>query len=320
MFKIICTKLSKLVKNLMYGPVKPAIENFDLQEASIYNGDLPDVQATRPDVDDIHLNRVGIENVCIPIKISQKGTKELQHVQATFNMFCGVLKDIKGANLSRFVEELTENWLDKKMSSTSFRQLLESLRDRLKADDIYVSASFRYFMPKLSPVTKKSCVMPYDCRFIGLLKEDDYKFILEVHAPITTVCPCSKAMSTVDKKRDLGKGAHNQRGIVTIQTRADEIVWIEDLIEVAEKGGSCAVYPILKRPDEKYVTEKAYKNPRFVEDVTRMVLDGARKLKGIFWVKVRVRNAESIHPHDATAIAGIEKNASKWETSSRGFY
>lgn len=288
------------------------------------NRDLPDVQAGKPE-HEIYLPKVGVKGVKFPIAVKAKEDKIIYlNTIATFNMFCEVEKHIRGTNMSRNVQELSENWLNRPLSGTNFKELLQSLKKRQKSKDVYVSAAFEYLIHKVSPVTKINSVTAFPCKFIGVLKGDVYKFILEANVPITTVCPCSRTMSLVDKKKGIGLGAHNQRGDVKLQVQCVEgnTIWLEDLIELVEQSGSCPTYPLLKREDEKFVTEKGYKNARFCEDVCRHLISNLEKKldKQINWLKVYVENFESIHYYQAVAVAERVKINKDWETSSRGFY
>lgn len=283
---------------------------------------LPDVHKNVPRVEGITLNRVGVESIKFPLIVKQKDG-ETQNVHATFSMYGSLSSKVTGINMSRFNDELMEKWTNKSLSGKDFRELLHSLRKKVESQDVYVSASFDYFMKKKTPETKKEGVMSYECGLIGALYPHKYIFVSEVNVPVSSYCPCSKMLCLTDKRKGVGKGAHNQRGTVTIQvrTRSAHSVWLEDLIAIAESSASCEVYPLLKREDEKYVTEKGYSNPKFVEDIAREVLSKIRNLPGMYWVRVRARNYESIHPHNAVAYCEqTRRGGGRWWRSDRGFY
>ena len=281
---------------------------------------LPDVQATE-DTRGIEISRVGVEGVHYPLTIKRKNDGKIQ-VLAEFNMFGSLTKHLKGTNMSRPVELLMEQG-ENTISGNTFPPFLELLSKKLGAEDVYVSASFDYWMNRTSPVSKKVFPLKYDCKFIGQIYKGKVTFVVEASVPITTVCPCSKEMSLTDKEEGIGRGAHNQRGIVTLQVVTDPVspgVWIEDLVEIAEASGSAPLYALLKRPDEKFVTEQAYDNPRFVEDVAREAALGVHKVENASWFKVRIRNYEAIHNHQATAYVCQKKVNNEWITDSRAFF
>jgi len=281
---------------------------------------LPDVQAT-PDTRGIEINRVGIEGVSYPLSIQRKDNGIIQ-ILAKFNMFGSLSKTLKGTNMSRFVELLVEQGEHVPLSGSTFPEFLKMLSKKLGAQDVHVSAEFDYWINKEAPVSKKKCPMDYSCKFIGQIYREKINFVVEVNVPITTVCPCSKEMSLFDKERGLGMGAHNQRGVITLQVITEPPspgVWIEDLILLCESSGSAPLYSLLKRPDEKYVTEEAYNNPKFVEDVAREVAGRVHKIPGASWFKVRARNYESIHNHNATAyVCQVKKDI--WTPDNHAFY
>ena len=282
---------------------------------------LPDVHKDKPKFQGITLNRVGVDNVMFPLLVRKKDGGE-QLVEANFSLFSSLKGNLKGTNMSRFSDELNEKWSNKAITGLNFKELLHSLRTRIQSKDVYVSAEFNYPMTKIAPVSKKSGIMYYSCKFIGIIFKYKYVFITEVTVPVSSYCPCSKEMSLVDKINGVGRGAHNQRGMVTIQVKTNPPqpgIWLEDLISVGEKSGSCEVYPILKRPDEKFVTEKGYGNPKFVEDMAREVIYWVRHYDNVVWARTRVRNYESIHPHNAVAYVEQTKKGNKWFKSDKGF-
>lgn len=253
---------------------------------------LKDVQNSIDDRD-IEIQKVGVKNVEIPLTVQRKNSDN-QIVSAKAQLSVALPKKYKGTHMSRFIEILTD-WESKGLGIDIKGCLMEIL-NKLNAQKAEVKFSFKYFLQKTAPVSKKTSLMGYDCSFKGSYKiNGNYKFVLGVKIPVTTLCPCSKAISDF--------GAHNQRAIISVQVTYDEndMVWIEDLIEDIEKCGSCPVYPLLKRADEKYVTETAYKNPKFVEDVLRDVVLQLRKNKSITGFEVEIEAMESIHNHSAWA-------------------
>lgn len=276
---------------------------------------LPDVQKTVSN-HSLFIDRVGVSGVDFPLTLRKKDGGEVV-VDSVFNMFGSLVKDIKGTNMSRMPETLM-SWSDKSLSGPGFEELVRELKNNLESADAYVSAEFKYYLNKLSPVTKLKMVMAYKCKFVGVFKSN-YKFYQEVSVPITSLCPCSKELSLIDKIKGIGKGAHNQKGIVTLQVKClPDSIWLEDLIELCESSGSCQIYSLLKRPDEKWVTEEAYAHPAFVEDIARKVATKAMLLNGVSWFRVKVENFESIHNHSATCYLERTKMGKQWKTSYKG--
>jgi GTP cyclohydrolase I len=247
------------------------------------------------DTRNIPLERVGITGLALPVKILQKNDG-FQHVTAEASLFVEVPATVRGTHLSRFVELLTE-WADQPVSSADLEHLVEETRHRTESQSAEAALVFKYFLPKAAPVSGRVGVLDYECEFRGRVDDEGFDFILGVKVPVTTLCPCSKEISDA--------GAHNQRAIVDMRVRyrGEEFIWLEDLIAVVEAEGSCAVYPILKRADEKYVTEAAYANPKFVEDVVRDLMLQLPCVPGITWVSVECESQESIHNHNAVASA-----------------
>ncbi|RLI65936.1 MAG: GTP cyclohydrolase I FolE2 [Candidatus Asgardarchaeum californiense] len=278
---------------------------------------LPDIQRTK--VSSIRLSRVGVSGVDFPIYIKTKEGKKVL-CYAKVNLFVSLKHNIKGINMSRTVRTLM------KYRYTSFSRwvlwkFLYDLKNRSDTEDAYAEINFKYFIDRVAPVSKEKSVMSYDCSFIGHInKHNEYTFNLRVSAIGTSLCPCSKSMSLVDSKKNIGKGAHNQRSIVTVtvETKRKRTMWIEDLVGVIEDCFSCRVYPVLKRPDEKYVTEKAYENPKFVEDIARDIATTLQSSGIVKRYKVKVVNKESIHTHDAVAYIYRKLKGKKWIEASRG--
>jgi GTP cyclohydrolase I len=276
---------------------------------------LPDIQNSK-DIRNIAINRVGVEDVpfLIQIKTKKGGFFKLY---SKVSLFSSLPHDIRGTNMSRYLEVLYD-WKDS-LSGDNIHELLNKLKDKVKSDDVYVKVFFKYPIEVKSPVSKKEGYNFFDCDFIGLLKNGEYKFYVSVEGDVTTYCPCSKEMSLVDKEKECGWGAHAQRGRVRIITLTEPVqpgMWIEDIATIIGKSGSSNVYPLLKRPDEKYVTEYGYKNAKFVEDVARDASLLLQKVSNLKWFSVKVVNYESIHQHNAVCYIIREKVNNEWCMSS----
>jgi GTP cyclohydrolase I len=252
---------------------------------------LPDVQGL-PDERGVALDEVGIEGLRYPLLIADgQGVK--RETVATVDMSVGIGADVKGAHLSRFVEVL-HAWRDQ-LDRASALSLAEDVRTRLGTDSARVRLSFAYFLERPAPVTGALSFSEYQCTLSVGSSDHGTSLKLQVRVPVTSVCPCSKAISD--------RGAHNQRGYVTIvaEPASGAQIWFDDLIEVAEASGSSPVYALLKRPDERYVTMAGYDNPVFVEDMARHVAVVLRDDARVTRFQVRVVNDESIHNHAAYA-------------------
>jgi GTP cyclohydrolase I len=246
----------------------------------------------------IAIDKVGVKDIRYPITVLDKATKTQQTV-AIINMYVNLPKDFKGAHMSRLVEILNEH--DRMISIKNFSEILSTMKQRLNAESAHIEISFPYFVMKTSPVTKSQGLMEYHCTFKGSLNRGK-DLVVMIHVPITTLCPCSKEISKF--------GAHNQRGEVRLQVRFKKFIWIEDLIKLVEESASCDVYSVLKREDEKYVTEKAYNNPKFVEDIVRDIAEKLQNDDNILWFAVESENLESIHKHNAYAYIERSKSVS----------
>ena len=249
---------------------------------------MKDVQ-TRKDHRKIEINKVGVKHIRYPITVLDKA-KGVQHTVASVNMYVDLPHHFKGTHMSRFVEILNKHKGD--ISIRTFSGILSEMKKRLKARTAHLEFEFPYFIEKEAPVSRSKSLMEYICRFYGS-NNGKSDFTVGIVVPITTVCPCSKEISQF--------GAHNQRSMVTIHLRFRKFIWIEDIIELVENCASCDLYAILKRPDEKYVTEKAYQNPMFVEDVVREIANRLKRDGNITWFTVESENFESIHNHSAYA-------------------
>ena len=242
---------------------------------------------------EVDIQKVGIKDIELPLTIQRKNDSD-QIVYAKARVSVSLPKTFKGTHMSRFVEILN-NWQTKHLLGVDIKSCLVEITKKLNAKSGYLKFKFKYFVDKKAPVTGLVSPMSYDCSFEGFLDGGDYKFVLGVVVPVTTLCPCSKEISE--------NGAHNQRALVSVKISYDESeqIWLEDLIELVENCGSCPVYPLLKRKDEKFVTEKAWNNPKFVEDVLRDVVVKLRSEKRIKEFEVECEAFESIHNHSAWA-------------------
>ncbi|NTU60310.1 MAG: GTP cyclohydrolase I FolE2 [Deltaproteobacteria bacterium] len=254
---------------------------------------MEDLQSSK-DHRAIAIDKVGVKNITYPITVLDKAHGK-QHTVATVNMYVSLPHHFKGTHMSRFVEVLNEHRHG--VTIQNFPAVLEKIRKKLDAVAAHVEISFPYFLEKTAPVSHSKSLMAYQCSFKGSVQEGKYDLLVEVKVPVTSVCPCSKAISAA--------GAHNQRSEVSLRVRFKEFVWIEDLIHTVESRASCEVYSLLKRSDEKYVTERAYNNPKFVEDIVRDVAQALLKDPNLTWFSVEAENFESIHNHNAYAF--VEK-------------
>jgi GTP cyclohydrolase I len=257
---------------------------------------IADVQSSA-DTRQIAINKVGIKDIRHPVKILDRSGGE-QHTIANFNMYVDLPHNFKGTHMSRFVEILNNH--ERELSVKSFKDVLKEMTERLEAESGHIEMAFPYFVNKKAPVSGVESLMDYDVTFIGELTDGEPRLKVKVVVPVTSLCPCSKKISEY--------GAHNQRSHVTVTISTDQFVWIEDVIDLVEKEASCELFGLLKRPDEKYVTERAYDNPKFVEDMVRDVAVRLNNDKRITGYIVESENFESIHNHSAYAM--IEKNMS----------
>jgi GTP cyclohydrolase I len=254
---------------------------------------IPDVQGAH-DTRKLAIDKVGIKALRHPVKMMERGGGE-QHTVAMFNMYVGLPHHFKGTHMSRFVEILNAH--ERGISVESFQVMLDEMIVRLEAESGHIEMTFPYFINKAAPVSGVKSLMDYEVTLTGDIRDGVKQFTMKVVVPVTSLCPCSKKISEY--------GAHNQRSHVTIAARTNGRVWIEELVEYAEKHASSELYGLLKRPDEKFVTERAYDNPKFVEDLVRDVAADLNRDKRIDWYVVESENFESIHNHSAYAL--IEK-------------
>jgi GTP cyclohydrolase I len=239
----------------------------------------------------MNLKSVGIENLEYPVKVRCKSGGR-QDTVARVDLGAEMPRDYRGSCVSVFVAVLDRFQDD--ISPAVFPELLAAVREELGAQRARVEVTFPYFVEKSAPVTGTAGLMEYTCRFTGEADGHGYGFTLSIRVPLTTLCPCSREISD--------EGAHNQRAVVNLKLRPKGMVWIEDMIAMIEDCGSAPVYSLLKRPDEKFVTEQAYRNPMFVEDVVRQVAVRAAARPDIAWFSVETESFESIHNHNAYAL------------------
>ncbi|SCY75911.1 GTP cyclohydrolase I [Nitrosospira sp. Nl5] len=251
---------------------------------------LADVQNTR-DTRRIAINRAGIRAIRHPVKITDNDSG-IQHTVAMFNMYVNLPHHFKGVHMSRFVEILNSH--ESEISVESFEGILRAMVKKLETESGGIEMTFPYFINKTAPVSRVKSLLDYEVTFIGEIKNGSYSFTMKIIVPVTSLCPCSKQISAY--------GAHNQRSHMSISIRTNSCVWIEELIRMAEDQASCELYGLLKRSDEKYVTEKAYDNPKFVEDVVRDIAEMLNRDTRIESYIVESENFESIHNHSAYAL------------------
>jgi GTP cyclohydrolase I len=251
---------------------------------------IRDIQNER-DYRNIPIDKVGIKNLRYPIRVLDR-TNGYQNTVANINMYVNLPDNYKGTHMSRFVELL--HLFRPDVSLKKISAILEEMKTHLNAASAHIEVTFPYFIEKIAPQSKSPGLMDYTCRFIGSANPDaKVDLVCEVIVPISSVCPCSLEISDI--------GAHNQRGEVRLSTRFKKFIWLEDMIEIVEKCASCDVYSVLKRVDEKYVTEKGFSNPKFVEDIVRDIAKEIKNDDNIVWFSVSAENFESIHNHSAYA-------------------
>lgn len=242
----------------------------------------------------LRIDKVGVRGLRFPIQIRDKA-RELQNTIATIGMFVNLPHEFKGTHMSRFIEVLNAH--GSIVHVDNITDILLAMQKKLHATSSHLEMEFPFFLVKKAPVSGMESVMDYTARFDATACGKEIDFVLTVKANVTTLCPCSKAISAY--------GAHNQRGEVTVQVRSTRSIWIEDLIALIESSGSAELFSLLKRQDEKVVTERAYENPVFVEDLVRNVVLKLNAHPDVTWYKVEAENYESIHNHNAYAC--IEK-------------
>ena len=255
---------------------------------------MKDVQNSR-DGRKIPIDKVGIKGLHYPVTVLDRANNS-QDTTALINMYVNLPHNFKGTHMSRFVEILNDH--HGRVSVEEIGAILVEVRKRFKCRSAHIEMRFPYFVEKAAPASGAKGLVDYDCALyasLGLVKGKLVSdLVIEAAVPVTMLCPCSKEISD--------RGAHNQRSIITIKARTRTLVWLEELIEIAEKAASSPVYALLKRPDEKAVTEGAYDHPRFAEDAVREVARKLKRDRRIAWFQVESENQESIHNHNAYAM------------------
>ncbi len=261
-----------------------------------------DVQS-QPDYRNVYIQKVGVKDIDYPVIVLDK-TNDIQHTVATINMYVDLPRQFKGTHMSRFIEVLNEH--HGAISPKNFLDIIDDLLLSLDAKSAHMEVEFPYFIEKKAPVSGAKSLMEYRCSYIGSVNGGARNFLVGIRVPITTLCPCSKEISD--------HGAHNQRGWVTVTVKFEKFFWIEDVIALIEESASCDVYALLKREDEKYLTEHAYEHPMFVEDVVREVAKRLSADPNFKWFSVEAENLESIHNHSAYAyVEKVEKGQENME-------
>ncbi len=258
---------------------------------------IPDVQADK-DSRKLAIDQVGIKAIRHPVKVMERAGG-VQHTIANFNMTVGLPHQFKGTHMSRFVEILSAQ--ERELTVDSFKAMLKEMVKRLEAEEGRIEMAFPYFIEKAAPVSGVKSLMDYEVTFIGEIRKGVQTFQMKVLVPVTSLCPCSKKISAY--------GAHNQRSHVTVTAKTSDFVWIEEIVDLIEKQASSELYGLLKRPDEKHVTERAYDNPKFVEDMVRDVAAILNLDDRVEAYVVESENFESIHNHSAYALIERDKAA-----------
>lgn len=252
---------------------------------------IPDVQSSA-DTRNLAIDKVGIKDIKYPVRIKERAGGD-QNTIANFNMYVNLPHNFKGTHMSRFVEILNEN--EHQITLQSFKEMLTEMTERLEADSGHIEMKFPYFVRKSAPVSGVKSLLDYDVTFLGdIIANGSPSITLKIVIPVMSLCPCSKKISDY--------GAHNQRSHVTITAKTNGFLWVEDIIDIVEQEASCELYGLLKRPDEKYVTEYAYDHPKFVEDMVRDIATKLNDENRISSYVVESENFESIHNHSAYAM------------------
>ncbi len=255
-----------------------------------------DVQS-QPDGRKIEIDKVGVKGLRYPIVVLDRRNRE-QSTVARVNMYVRLPHRFRGTHMSRFLEILNE--VRGRISIKNMQGILHTMQRALDSEEAHLELRFPYFIEKEAPVSRSKSLMEYTSLFAASVREGEgMDFVLGVDVPVHTLCPCSKEISDF--------GGHNQRSMVRVRVRFRDFVWIEDLVELVERSGSAAIYPLLKRSDEKYVTEQAYQNPCFVEDVVRNAAGSLEGMPEVTWFSVESENEESIHSHAAYAYLERER-------------
>jgi len=258
---------------------------------------MPDVQSIA-DTRHLAIDKVGIKDIKYPVRVKDRSGRE-QNTIANFNMYVNLPHNFKGTHMSRFVEILNEH--EYEITVESFKHMLVEMTERLEAEAGHIEMTFTYFIRKAAPISEVKSLLDYEVTFIGEITSETPTITLKVVVPVTSLCPCSKEISDY--------GAHNQRSHVTVTAKTNGFLWIEDVIDLVEKQASCELYGLLKRPDEKHVTEHAYNTPKFVEDMVRDIAAQLNKDNRVATYVVESENFESIHNHSAYAMIQKDKSS-----------
>ena len=253
--------------------------------------------ASEVDTRDIALNRVGIRDLQYPIRVLDKQGKT-QSTVAMVGAYVSLPAHQRGTHMSRLVDSIHRH--QGEMTIRRLPEILSEIRERLEAPSVELHLSFPYFIEKYAPVSGACSLMNYQIDFRAELSANGFEFSMKVDVPVKSLCPCSKGISD--------RGAHNQRSHVAVRIRSDAFVWIEDIVDAVEAQASAPLFALLKREDEKYVTELAYDQAKFAEDLARDSLRVIRELEGVFSIEVVVENHESIHNHQAFAQVNWTRN------------
>lgn len=257
---------------------------------------IPDIQGSQ-DTRKLAINKVGIKDIRHPVIVKDR-SDGVQNTIATFDMYVFLPHQFKGTHMSRFVKILNDH--EKEITVNSFNDMLTEMVNLLEAKSGNIEMRFPYFVNKKAPVSGVQSLLDYDVTLIGEVSEGKTSTRIKIQVPVTSLCPCSKSISDY--------GAHNQRSHVTVNAKTRGFIWIEEIIDIVEKQASCELYGLLKRPDEKYVTERAYDNPKFVEDMVRDIAGELKKDKRIRQYILESENFESIHNHSAYAMIEYDKD------------
>lgn len=278
------------------GTSNEATSRSGMKAAPTQIHEIADVQGSA-DTRRIAIDKVGIKDIRHPVRVRDRSEGE-QHTVATFSMYVYLPHNFKGTHMSRFVQILNNH--EREITVGSFREMLAEMAERLESEEGHIEMTFPFFINKKAPVSGVESLMDYQVTLVGEIKGGVPLSFVRVVVPATSLCPCSKEISEY--------GAHNQRSHVTVTVQADDFIWIEDLIDLVEQEASCEVYGLLKRTDEKYVTERAYNNPKFVEDLVRDVAGRLNADDRILAYTVEAENFESIHNHSAYALIQHDKS------------
>jgi GTP cyclohydrolase I len=275
---------------------RPGQENINMLDKTPLNGSqIEDVQNSA-DTRQIAINKVGIKDIRHPMRIRDRSEGE-QHTIANFNMYVNLPHNFKGTHMSRFVEILNSH--ETEITVESFKDMLAEMTDRLEAESGHIEMNFPFFIKKTAPISGVQSLLDYNVTLIGEIHGGTPIIEIKVVVPVTSLCPCSKKISD--------RGAHNQRSHVTVLARTSGFIWIEEIIDMVEKQASCELFGLLKRPDEKFVTETAYDNPKFVEDMVRDIAVQFNREDRISAYVIESENFESIHNHSAYALIERDK-------------